>query len=92
MRGSVPHYGINEFFCFLYFCDPISTYLFIIALEVLFILIKNKDNIKGIDLYDHSFLFTAYADDSTFFLKDVVSVRVLIDTFKLFSCFLWTKT
>ena len=67
--------------------DPISAYLFIIALEVLFILIKNKDNIKGIDLYDHSFLFTAYADDSTFFLKDIVSVRVLIDTFKLFSCF-----
>ena len=67
--------------------DPISAYLFIIALKVLFILIKNKDNIKGIDLYDHSFLFTAYADDSTFFLKDIVSVRVLIDTFKLFSCF-----
>ena len=64
--------------------DPISAYLFIIALEVLFVLIKNKGNIKGIDLYDHSFLFTAYADDSTFFLKDIVSVRVLIDTFKLF--------
>ena len=56
-------------------CDPISANLFIIALEVLFILIKNKDNIKGIDLYDHSFLFTAYADDTTFFLKDIVSVR-----------------
>ena len=67
--------------------DPISAYLFIIVLEVLFILIKNKDNIKGIDLYDHSFLFTAYADGTTFFLKDIVSVRVLIDTFKLFSCF-----
>ena len=56
-------------------------------MEVLLILIKNKDNIKGIDLYDHSFLFTAYADDLTFFLKDIVSFRVLIDTFKLFSCF-----
>ena len=63
--------------------DSISAYLFIIALEVL----KNKDNIKGIDLYDHCFLFIAYADDSTFFLKDIVSLRVLIDTFKLFSCF-----
>ena len=67
--------------------DPISAYLFIIALEVLFIVIENKDNIKGIDLYDHPFLFTAYADDSIFFLKDIVSIRVLIDTFKLFSCF-----
>ena len=72
--------------------DPISAYLFIIALEVLFILIKNEDKIKGIALYDHSFLFTAYADDSTFFLKDIVSVRVLIDTFKLFFMLFWTKT
>ena len=67
--------------------DPISAYLFIIALEVLFALIKSKDDINGIGLYEHMFLFTAYADDSTFFLKDIVSVKVLIDTFKVFSCF-----
>ena len=30
--------------------DPISEYLFIIALEVLFTLIKNKDSINGIGL------------------------------------------
>ena len=67
--------------------DPISAYLFIITLEVLFTLIKSKDNINGINLYDYSFLFTAYADDSTFFLKDIASVRILVDTFKVFSCF-----
>ena len=67
--------------------DPISAYLFIIALEVLFTLIKSKDNINGIDLYDYSFSFTAYADDSTFFLKDIASVKILFDTFKVFSCF-----
>ena len=33
------------------------------------------------------FLFIAYADDSTFFLKDISSVRILVDTFKVFSCF-----
>ena len=64
-----------------------SAYLFIIALEVLFTLIKSKDNINGIDLYDCSFLFTVYADDSTLFLKDIASVRILVDTFKVFSCF-----
>ena len=57
------------------------------ALEILFILIKSKDNINVIDLYDYSFLFTAYADDSTFLLKDIASVRILADTFKVFSCF-----
>ena len=58
--------------------DPISAYLFIIALEVLFALIKNKVDIKGIDLFDHTFLFTAYADDSTFFLKDMPSVKIFL--------------
>ena len=67
--------------------DPISAHLFIIALEVLFTLIKSKDNINGIDLYDYSFLFTVYADDSTFFLKDIASVKILVHTFKVFSCF-----
>ena len=33
------------------------------------------------------FLFNAYVDDSTFFLKDLGSLRVLVDTFKVFSCF-----
>ena len=56
-------------------------------MEVLFTLIKSKGNINGIDLYDYSFLFTDYAGDSTFFLKDIPSVRILVHTFKVFSCF-----
>ena len=66
-------------------------YLFIIALEVLFALIKNKVDIKVIDLYDHTFLFTAYADYSTFFLKDIYSVKMLVETFKEFSYFYGLK-
>ena len=34
-----------------------------------------------------TFLFTTYADDSTFFLKDISSVKMLVETFKEFSCF-----
>ena len=71
--------------------DPISAYLFIIALEVLFALIKNKVNIKGTVLYDHTFLFIAYTDDSTFFLKDISSIEMLVETFKDF-LFFWIKT
>ena len=49
---------INEGFATHYFIlkkcarqgDSISVYLFIIALEALFTLIKSKDNINGIDL------------------------------------------
>ena len=52
-----------------------------------FSLNKEYKNINGIDLYDYSFLFNTYADNSTFFLKDIASVRILVDTFKVFSCF-----
>ena len=56
-------------------------------MEVPFALIKNKVDIKGNDLFDYTFLFTAYADNSTFFLKDISSVKMLVETFKEFSCF-----
>ena len=32
-------------------------------------------------------MYTAFADDSTFFLKDLLSVKNLVDTFKVFSLF-----
>ena len=37
--------------------------------------VKNKFDIKGIDPYDHSFLFIACTDDSTFFPKDISSIK-----------------
>ena len=67
--------------------DPISAYLFIIALEVLFELIKNNDDIRRITIFNHTFLYTAFADDLTFFLNDLLSVKNLVDTFKVFSLF-----
>ena len=42
---------------------PISAYLFIYALEVLFELIKNNANISGMTIFNHDFLYTAFADD-----------------------------
>ena len=69
--------------------DSMSAYLFILALEVLFELIKNNDDIRGITIFNHAFLYTAFADDSTFFLNDLLSVKNLIDTFliDIFSLF-----
>ena len=51
--------------------DPISAYLFILALELFFIFIKSNKNIHGINIFNHDFLYAAYADDTTFFLKDL---------------------
>ena len=36
--------------------DPILTYLFIIALEVVFSLIKTNPNIEGLQFFSHTFL------------------------------------
>ena len=50
--------------------DPISAYLFILVLEIFFIFVKNNPKVKGLNMFKHEFLYTAYADDTTFFLKD----------------------
>ena len=63
----------------------------ILCLEILFILIKNHPNIKGIEILEYCYLYTAYADDTTFFLKDENSTVHLSEKFKLFSDFLGFK-
>ena len=51
--------------------DPLSTYLFILALEILFYLIKSNNKIEDLNICDYSFLYSAYVDDATFILKNV---------------------
>ena len=47
--------------------DPSSAYLFIIALEISFAMIKSNPNIKGLNIFNSNYLYTAYANDTTFF-------------------------
>ena len=46
--------------------NPALAYLFILVLEILFLLIKKHPEIKGIEKFEHCFLYTAYADDTSF--------------------------
>ena len=51
-------------------------------------LIKSNNDIKGLDIYGHNFLYTAYADDSSFFFKNkksVIEVFKILDEFSFFS-------
>ena len=64
--------------------DPISAFLFILALEILFILIKSKPEIEGMTISDYNYLYSAYTDDTTLFLKDIISVKHMVDTFHFF--------
>ena len=67
--------------------DPISAYLFSIALEVVFSLIKANPNIKGLQFFSHAFLYSTYADDTSFFLRNEKSANEAIKTLNKFSHF-----
>ena len=82
-RGTATHYfklkkGTRQ-------GDPIAAYLFILVLEAVFCVIKSNENIKGLNIFNHEFFYTAYADDTTFFLKDKISVFETLNIFHKFS-------
>ncbi len=65
--------------------DPISAYLFILVLEILFISIRSNVNIEGIKIFQNTYKLTAYADDTTFFLKNKKSIENLGKSLETFS-------
>ena len=71
--------------------DPILAHIFILALEVMSLLVRNNKDIKGLNIFDHLFLYTAYADDTTFVLENEESVEKLVKTFTSYSSFLGLK-
>ena len=58
--------------------DPILAYLFILALKIFFIVIKTNKNIIGLKIFDHEYLYSMYTDDTTFFLEDISSIKVVL--------------
>ena len=70
----------------------ISACLFILALEIAFIFIKENKNITGINFLDNIFLYSAYADDTTFVLSDDDSVIEVINALDKFSLVSGLKT
>ena len=49
--------------------DPISAYIFILALEVLSFLVRNNKDIKGLNIFDHLFYAELMQTIQRFFLK-----------------------
>ena len=49
--------------------DPLSAYLFILVLKIALIKIKRNPNIESLIVCNNDVLYTAYADDTTFFKK-----------------------
>ena len=64
--------------------DPISAFLFNFSWEILFPLLQTKPEIAGLTIFDHCYLHSAYVDDTTFFLKNTISLKNMVDTFHFF--------
>ena len=58
--------------------DPISAYLFILVMEVLFVQIRSNKNIRGLKTFDYEIKLTSFADDVTCFLRDLTSIEHLL--------------
>ena len=67
--------------------DPLSAYLFILALEVLFLQVRSSDNIEGISINEFIIKLTAYADDAYYFIKNIQSLQGLFQIFWVFEEF-----
>ena len=50
-------------------------------------MIKSNPKLKDLNIFNHNYLYTAYAGDQIFFLNDQKLIRELLKTFKLFSKF-----
>ena len=54
--------------------DPISPYIFIIAVEILALVIKQNRKIRGLKVNSKEIKMTQYADDLTLILSDLKSL------------------
>lgn len=71
--------------------NPKSAYLFILTLEVLFSLIKNHEFFEGLEIFDHHFLHSAYADGTTFFKKTDSLVLNLLKPYVYFHLLVYSQ-
>ena len=56
-------------------------------MEVVLSLIKANSDIEGLQFFSHTFLHSAYADDTTFHLRNKKSATKVIKMFDKFSLF-----
>ena len=61
-------------------------------MEVVFSLINANLDIEGFQFFSHTFLYSVYADDTTFFLKNEKSATEVIKAFDKFSLFSGLKS
>ena len=67
--------------------DTLSGFLFLLTIEVFFIMVRSNVNIKGLNIFENEIKVTACADDTILFLRDLNSFYELLSLFQIFeSC------
>ena len=66
---------------------PLSPLLFVLAVELLALKIRQEKSIKGIKVVDTFTKIRQYADDTTFLLKDAIDFREVLSRLKEFTVF-----
>ena len=64
--------------------DPLSPYLFIMAIEILCIKIRQDEKIEGIKIHSEEVKLSLFADDLTAFIKTIKSARHLFEILENF--------
>ena len=67
--------------------DPLSAYLFILCLEVLLVRIRDDASVHGFKFDKTEIKLTSFADDVTFLVKDVSSIKRILKLMKTFGTF-----
>ena len=67
--------------------DPLSPYLFILCLKVLLVRIRNDESVRGFKFDKNEINLTSFANDVTFLVKDVSSVKRILKIMKTFGTF-----
>ena len=66
---------------------PLSPLLFVLAVELLALKIRQDSSIKGIKVVDTFTKIRQYADESTFLLKDAINIKEVLSRLKVSSVF-----
>ena len=66
--------------------------MFKTALEIFFIFVKNNPKVKSFKIFRREFLYTTYADDTNYFLKDILYRINELNTFSNISGLKLNKT
>ena len=64
--------------------DPLSSYIFILCLEIFFIQVRSDTSIRGFKYNGIEIKLTAFADDTTFLVRDTQSLRRMLNLAKYF--------